>query len=66
MRMSKELYRELDNAVRPFLHLNSANTMRHRWDMLWASKFDVRKFYDAGLNDDHIDTALRKIVGGVS
>lgn len=35
---------------------------RFRWDMLWASGFDTRPLYDAGLNDSHIDTALRSIM----
>ena len=34
---------------------------RARWDALWASGFDAAPLYLAGLNDDHIDTALRKI-----
>lgn len=35
---------------------------RFRWDVLYASKVDCRPFYDAGLNDEHIDTALRRII----
>ena len=35
---------------------------RYRWDLLWASRFDIAALYAAGLNDDHIDTALRAIV----
>lgn len=35
---------------------------RFRWDMLHASGFDTRPLYAAGLNDDHIDTALRRIL----
>jgi hypothetical protein len=35
--------------------------MRFRWDALHASKFDTNVLYKAGLNDDHIDTALRAI-----
>ena len=35
---------------------------RYRWDLFWASRFDAAPLYSAGLNDDHIDTALRTIV----
>jgi hypothetical protein len=35
---------------------------RFRWDMLHASGFNTKGLYDAGLNDDHIDTALRSII----
>lgn len=38
--------------------------MRHRWDALWAARFDCKPLYDAGLNDNHIDTALRAIIVG--
>lgn len=34
---------------------------RYRWDLLWASGA-ASVLYDAGYNDDHIDTALRSIV----
>jgi len=36
--------------------------MRYRWDILHASRFDTRQLYSY-LNDDHIDTALRSILG---
>jgi hypothetical protein len=41
-----------------------APTVRARWDILNTLPYDMalRPLYDAGLNDDHIDTALRKIV----
>ena len=61
MKMPIELYTELEQAIRPHMHINSANTMRQRWDTLWVSKYPVNKLYNAGLNDDHIDTALRHI-----
>lgn len=35
---------------------------RFRWDMLHASGFNTKPLYDAGLNDSHIDTALRRII----
>lgn len=34
---------------------------RYRWDLLYLSGVEITKYYDY-LNDDHIDTALRKIV----
>ncbi len=36
---------------------------RFRWDALHASKWDTRAAYNAGLNDAHMDTALRAIFG---
>jgi hypothetical protein len=40
-------------------------TERQRWDAMWravdAGSFDVGEFYKAGMNDDHIDTALRRV-----
>ena len=35
---------------------------RFRWDMLHASGFDTAALYRAGLNDNHISTALRNIL----
>ena len=36
---------------------------RFRWDLLSATDFPVGTLYREGLNDDHIDTALRRITG---
>jgi hypothetical protein len=39
--------------------------MRFRWDLLWASGLSPwmsAVLYPTGVNDDHIDTALRKVV----
>ena len=36
--------------------------MRFRWDALHASRFPTNGLYYAGLKDEHIDTALRRIV----
>lgn len=58
MKMPPELFEELRIAL---AKAPPAETERRRWDMLWASGFPVRKFYDAGLNDNHIATALRRI-----
>jgi hypothetical protein len=35
---------------------------RFNWDWLYISKFPLKKLYDAGLNDSHINTALAKIL----
>jgi len=35
---------------------------RFRWDMLHASGFDTGPLYRAGLDDNHIDTALKNIL----
>jgi hypothetical protein len=35
---------------------------RFRWDMLHASGFNTAPLYNAGLNDNHITTALRAIL----
>ena len=36
---------------------------RFRWDMVYRARVDVCALYGKGLNDDHIDTALRAIFG---
>jgi hypothetical protein len=64
MKMSPENFASLSAAVAP--HLASTadpahSAMRQRWDALHKSGFDTRPLYTAGLNDDHIDTALRRI-----
>jgi hypothetical protein len=63
MRITQELYYAMEAALRPFLAQGAPMTERDRWDLLWRSGFDTRQLYDAGLNDQHIDTALRRIVG---
>ena len=35
---------------------------RFRWDMLHASGFNITALYNNGLNNSHIDTALRSII----
>ncbi len=37
--------------------------MRFNWDVLRASKFDILGLYSKGLNDEHINTALKKALG---
>jgi hypothetical protein len=72
MKMKDNDYRQLEAAINKVIESHPGvrenyvsqglSDMRYRWDLLWASKFNARKFYDY-LNDDHIDTALRKITG---
>jgi len=59
MKMTEEDFQALSTAVAP--HITGKNE-RARWDALWASCFPTKKLY-CYLNDSHIDTALRKIVG---
>ena len=71
MRMSTDSFDRLSNALRPLLdthptaiqeyHEAGHSMQRFRWAVLYASKYDIRALYDEGLNDNHIDTALRKI-----
>jgi hypothetical protein len=42
---------------------------RFRWDVLHASKYDICRLYSnecGGLNDTHIDTALRRAVASAT
>lgn len=67
MKISQDAFNELSAALQPYRDaVSAALTKGHsekpaRWDALWASRFDVAPIYKAGCNDDHIDTALRKI-----
>ena len=64
MKMSPENFASLSAAVKPHLASTADPThsaMRQRCDAMNKSGFDTRPLYKAGLNDDHIDTALRKI-----
>jgi hypothetical protein len=60
---AKVLEAERDNPkMRAEYKVLKLSAMRYRWDLLWISGVKTTKYYDY-LNDDHIDTALRKIVG---
>lgn len=72
MKMLKEHYEELAKVVkaqdtpenRKEYKRRQLSNMRYRWDCLWRAKqerFMTETLYQY-LNDDHIDTALRKIV----
>ncbi len=58
MKMRPETYKDLKAAIAR----TGMTAKRARWDALWASGFDVARLYKEGLNDEHIDTALRSIV----
>lgn len=72
MKMSKQHYEYLESKLIPvykmMLDLPQYATLsekRFRWDGLYAAKLSpwiCANLYPADLNDDHIDTALRKIV----
>ncbi len=62
MKMSLATYDQLAAAVRPHMTTESKTSERARWNALYASGFDYSEYlYGQGLNDDHIDTALRAI-----
>jgi hypothetical protein len=64
MKMSSGDFASLRAAVTPHMASTadpSHSAMRQRWDAMNKSGYDTRPLYKAGLNDDHIDTALRKI-----
>jgi hypothetical protein len=77
MKMSKELFGELSDAIDGVLSSTSLGAMiNYRnnvkfvkdqfisfcWGVFHASKTDYSKFYDAGLYDSHIETALKRIL----
>jgi hypothetical protein len=68
-KMNEELFSKLKAAIVPLMQKTpfavykgkGLSAQRYRWDLLHASRFDTNQLYKAGLNDSHIDTALRKI-----
>ena len=77
MKISKQLYDELCDAIDNVLSRHSLKTIvEYRnnvkfvkdqftafcFEILNSSNFDVMKLYDAGLNDNHIETALKRIL----
>lgn len=77
MKMSDDVYRKLHASVSqldtddrrnryrtgdfPFADKTKDLNQRYRWDLMWAS-LDGRWELLDGLNDSHIDTALRRMV----
>lgn len=61
MKMSKPLLALFHEA----LNGATADTQLERWNALWASPHGndlVQAAYSEGLNDNHIDTALRRVI----
>ena len=61
MKMTASLFAELQAAIDAIGGITTGASMLQRWNTLHASRFDTRRLYDAGLNDEHIDTALRRM-----
>jgi hypothetical protein len=63
MKMGAALFRRLESAIDS---LPAGASERDRWDSFWracdAGLINCHDFYGAGLDDSHIDTALRRIV----
>lgn len=62
-RLSGENFEGLKKAINAKGGIKQGASMRERWDALHGSGYSTKPLYDAGLNDDHIDTALRNIAG---
>ena len=77
MKMSKEHFNELCGAIDEVLQRHSLpQILKHRetikfvksqfvsfcLSIFHASKFDCKELYSAGLNDSHIETALKRIL----
>lgn len=73
MKMDADTYKALEGALDAFLdtqpdkRIEEYRSMRSpaqfRWGILYASKFPTAPLYKSGLNDAHIDTALRTYFG---
>lgn len=76
MKMTKQDYQEMKKALdegiahwgievvlkHKSLHLGKDVDMRFRWDLLHYSMYKIHLLYDKGLNDTHIDSALKKYI----
>jgi len=77
MKMSKELYNELSKSIELVISQNGRDVIVKQrkavkftksqfvafcWSMFHATNMEYRKFYDADLNDSHIETALKRIL----
>jgi len=77
MKITKPLFNELCDAIDDVISAHSLPTIiNHRnnvkytdnqfiafcWSMFHASKYDCSKLYSAGFNDNHIETALKRIL----
>jgi hypothetical protein len=61
LKISKARFNELRAAIEVVGGIPKDSTVRQRWDALWASGYNSNLLYNEGLNDTHIDSALRKI-----
>ena len=63
MKMTRATYEALSDAVLPIMRKVAHMPLneRLRWDCLFASKFPIERLYNEGLDDNHVDTALRAI-----
>jgi len=65
MKIPQHVYAELKAAIAATGGVPPNANERERWDALWravdAGLFDVTVVYSMPGNDDHIDTALRRI-----
>jgi hypothetical protein len=68
MKISPIVLEALAKAIAAHGGMPANATTRQRWDAMWravdAGAWDVSAFYKADMNDDHIDTALRRIAAG--
>jgi hypothetical protein len=55
----RQLYRE---GKFPLAHRVKDLDLRYRWDLLYASRFDIGPSFYEYMNDEHIDTALRSFI----
>ncbi|KKL19485.1 hypothetical protein LCGC14_2464970 [marine sediment metagenome] len=77
MKMSKKQFGLLADSINSVLSKHSLKVIaNHRtqvhyvkcqfvafcWSIFYASKFDCKKLYAAGLDDSHIETALKRIL----
>ena len=77
MKMNKELFDKLADAIDGVMSSHSLQVITKKretidyvksqfisfcWFMFHACKIDYHMFYDAGLNDDNIETALKRIL----
>jgi hypothetical protein len=71
MKISPYLYLDLKTAIvavvldpqaiRQVYLSRGLSEVRLLWDCFHASRFDSNRLYNSGLNDTHIETALRSI-----
>jgi len=73
LKIDKTLFTDLQNAMETVWNQypSAKQTYQNRgmpfaafaWDTFWKSGFDVNRLYNSGLNDTHIESAFKKIIG---